>query len=63
MAQGLDLARDYLNSEIDLKNIVQLLRLTKFLVKVNMKMHQRRAISFSKKFIIDRDKIENTLKC
>jgi len=39
MAQGLDLARDYLNSEIDLKNIVQLLRVTKFLVKVNMKLH------------------------
>ena len=34
--QGLDLAREYLNSEIDLKNIIEMLRLSKFLVKVNM---------------------------
>ena len=33
------LARDKLQSEFDLKNIVELLRLSKFLIKVNMKMH------------------------
>ena len=38
------------------------MRLTKFLVKVNMKIHQRRAISFSKKFIIDGAKIEKARK-
>ncbi len=55
----MDLARDYLYAEIDLKNIIQLLRLSKFLVKVNMKMHQRRAVNFSRKFIIDQDKVES----
>ena len=60
--QGLDLAREYLNSEIDLKNILQMLRLSKFLVKVNMSYEQRQGISFSRKFIIDRSKVKQKLQ-
>ncbi len=57
-AKSLNLARDNFNDEIDLKNILQLLRMSKFLVKVNMNMQQRRAVNFSRKFIIGKEKVE-----